>query len=139
MGEVPRPMIVLSGFAVEGCRPFDKRPVTINDRCHAQRYHAVAYRIGKRFTELVGVEPIKIRAGEEPLAVEHSGVSEMGNADRANRRARFPILDRTLADASRPGVAAKIPNGSPDLVSRLLKDRAIVRFRHVSPPRFVSW
>lgn len=137
MREVCSPMVVLSSFAVECCRPFDKRPVPIDDRRHAQRHDAVAYRIGKRLAELIGVEPIKVRVGEEPLAVEDTGVAKTSIADGTDLHARFPFLKRTLADASRPGVGAKIANGGPDLVSRPLKDRAVIRFRHRYSPCFV--
>ena len=53
--------------------------------------------------------------------------------------ARFPLLDGTLADASCPGVGAKIASGGPDLVSRLLKNRAVIRFRHQYSPCSVRW
>ncbi len=96
-------MVVLSGFAVERCQPFDKRPVPIDDRRHAQRHHAVAYRVGKRLAELIGVGPLKVRVGEQPLAVEDTGVAKTGVADGTDFHARFPSLDRTLADAPCPG------------------------------------
>ena len=71
-------MVVLSRFAVERCRPFDQCPVFIDARRHAQRHDAIAYRIRKWLAELIGVEPIKVRVGEEALAVGDTGIAKAG-------------------------------------------------------------